>query len=238
MKCPYPDCNGQVTLDERFCGECGRPVDHGAIPAPPPAPGPGPGTGPPAAAPPPTVPLPQAYAAPAPPPTAAYRPAAPATPGYPPAVPPTTPEYRPAAPAAPAAAPPNRLPLILGGLAGVVLLLAALCGGVYMLGQGTPPPPTATVESREPPTAFPTSTEEAVLPSPTTGEPDTLVRLELSAFKKLYDDPASRPLILDVRDPDTYRAGHIAGAVSFPEADVDARVSELPKDRVIIAYCQ
>jgi hypothetical protein len=133
---------------------------------------------------------------------------------------------------------PNRLPLILGGVAGVVLLLAVLCGGVYMLAQGNKPQPTPTVESREPPTALPTSTEEAVLPSPTTGEPDTLVRVDLSVFKKMYDDPAERPLILDVRDLDTYRAGHIAGAVSFPEADVDARVNELPKDQVIIAYCQ
>lgn len=24
MKCPYPDCTGQVTLGEQFCGECGR----------------------------------------------------------------------------------------------------------------------------------------------------------------------------------------------------------------------
>jgi 3-mercaptopyruvate sulfurtransferase SseA len=122
-------------------------------------------------------------------------------------------------------------------VAGAVLLLALICGGLYLIGQGgTQPQPTATVESREP-TALPTSTEEATLPSPTAGA-DTLVRVELSAFKKMYDDPAQRPLILDVRDPDTYRAGHIAGAVSFPEADVDARVGELPKDRVIIAYCQ
>ena len=24
MKCPYPDCTGEVTPGEQFCGECGR----------------------------------------------------------------------------------------------------------------------------------------------------------------------------------------------------------------------
>jgi thiol-disulfide isomerase/thioredoxin len=63
-------------------------------------------------------------------------------------------------------------------------------------------------------------------------------RMPLEEFKALYDDPATRPLILDVRAKEAYDEGHIAGAVSFPEADVDTRVSELPKDRLIIAYCQ
>ena len=31
MQCPYPDCTGEVTADEQFCGECGRwfPIDGG-----------------------------------------------------------------------------------------------------------------------------------------------------------------------------------------------------------------
>jgi len=60
----------------------------------------------------------------------------------------------------------------------------------------------------------------------------------LDEFKALYDDPAKRPLILDVRAKDAFDAGHITGAISFPESDVDARVAELPKDKLIIAYCQ
>jgi rhodanese-related sulfurtransferase len=45
-------------------------------------------------------------------------------------------------------------------------------------------------------------------------------------------------LIIDVRAAETYSSGHIAGAISFPEADVDARIAELPKDKLIVAYCQ
>jgi hypothetical protein len=69
-------------------------------------------------------------------------------------------------------------------------------------------------------------------------DPASVPRMPLAAFKKLYDDPATRPLILDVRSKDTYDDGHIAGAISFPEADMDTRVGELPKDKLIIAYCQ
>jgi rhodanese-related sulfurtransferase len=62
--------------------------------------------------------------------------------------------------------------------------------------------------------------------------------MALDEFKALYDDPAKRPLILDVRAKDAFDAGHITGAISFPESDVDARVAELPKDKLIVAYCQ
>lgn len=63
-------------------------------------------------------------------------------------------------------------------------------------------------------------------------------RITLTEFKALYDEPAKRPLIIDVRSRALYDQGHIAGAISFPEADLDARVGELPKNRLIVAYCQ
>ena len=63
-------------------------------------------------------------------------------------------------------------------------------------------------------------------------------RMSIEDFKRLYDNPATRPLIIDVRAKQSYDEGHIEGAISFPEADVDARVAELPKDKLIVAYCQ
>ena len=65
-----------------------------------------------------------------------------------------------------------------------------------------------------------------------------VVLMPLDEFKNLYDDPVKRPMIIDVRSKEAYDAGHIEGAISFPEADVDTRVGELPKDRLIVAYCQ
>ena len=63
-------------------------------------------------------------------------------------------------------------------------------------------------------------------------------RMSLETFKKLYDDSAQRPLIIDVRAAQTYAEGHIAGAINIPEADLDSRVNEIPKDRLVVAYCQ
>jgi len=44
--------------------------------------------------------------------------------------------------------------------------------------------------------------------------------------------------ILDVRPVTEYRAGHIPGALSIPVADLKARLSDLPKDREVVAYCR
>jgi rhodanese-related sulfurtransferase len=44
--------------------------------------------------------------------------------------------------------------------------------------------------------------------------------------------------VLDVRPPEEYAAGHIAGAVSVPLADLQRRLSELPRGRRVVAYCR
>lgn len=43
---------------------------------------------------------------------------------------------------------------------------------------------------------------------------------------------------LDVRPPEEYAAGHIPGAVSLPVEELERRLEELPRDRVIVAYCR
>lgn len=45
-------------------------------------------------------------------------------------------------------------------------------------------------------------------------------------------------VVLDVRPPEEFRAGHIPGAVSVPLADLELRLGELPPDREIVAYCR
>ncbi len=47
----------------------------------------------------------------------------------------------------------------------------------------------------------------------------------------------SSALILDVRDPDEYKRGHIEGAVNLPLDQIRGRVDELPRDREIWTYC-
>ena len=44
--------------------------------------------------------------------------------------------------------------------------------------------------------------------------------------------------VLDVRPSEEYNAGHIAGAISIPLKELQLRLSELPRDQEIVAYCR
>jgi hypothetical protein len=44
-------------------------------------------------------------------------------------------------------------------------------------------------------------------------------------------------LLVDVRSKDSYDKAHAAGSISIPEAEVYARLSELPHDKEIVLYC-
>lgn len=45
-------------------------------------------------------------------------------------------------------------------------------------------------------------------------------------------------VVLDVRPPEEYEAGHLPGAVSIPVAELKRRLKELPKNKEIVAYCR
>lgn len=45
-------------------------------------------------------------------------------------------------------------------------------------------------------------------------------------------------VVLDVRPPEEYAAGHIPGAVSVPVEELARRVSELPDGVEVVAYCR
>lgn len=42
---------------------------------------------------------------------------------------------------------------------------------------------------------------------------------------------------IDVRNEDSYNAGHIKGALSMPTDQLLSRLNELPRDKIIVAYC-
>lgn len=44
--------------------------------------------------------------------------------------------------------------------------------------------------------------------------------------------------LLDVREPDEWVAGHIAGAQHIPLGQLRDRLGEVPKDRTILAICR
>ena len=46
-----------------------------------------------------------------------------------------------------------------------------------------------------------------------------------------------RPLVLDVRQPEEFRTGHIIGAKLIPLGELGRRLKELPKDKEIVCVC-
>lgn len=44
--------------------------------------------------------------------------------------------------------------------------------------------------------------------------------------------------VLDVRPPAEYAAGHIPGAVSIPLEDLERRLSDVPREQLVVAYCR
>jgi len=46
-----------------------------------------------------------------------------------------------------------------------------------------------------------------------------------------------RPFVLDVRQPEEFREGHIAGAKLIPLGELKNNLSDLPKQREIVCVC-
>lgn len=132
------------------------------------------------------------------------------------------------------AAPPRRdfFPYMMGGIIGAVLI--GLLALIYLLGNNS----NKSSSSQAPNPSTSGGNQGVPTLAPSAGGGQDPPRMPLDQFKALYDDQAKRPLIIDVRDKQTYDQGHIAGAVSFPVAEVDSRFSQLPKDRLVVAYCQ
>lgn len=65
---------------------------------------------------------------------------------------------------------------------------------------------------------------------------DEMAAVTLSELKKLVQ--SGEVTVIDVRPRDEYEAGHIAGAVSVPVAELKRRLRDLPKRREVIAYCR
>jgi rhodanese-related sulfurtransferase len=63
-----------------------------------------------------------------------------------------------------------------------------------------------------------------------------------TAAQKLFEklDQDTKVLIIDVREPKEYDAGHVPGAVNIPIEDLSKRLAEMkvPKDTTIVTMCE
>lgn len=78
-------------------------------------------------------------------------------------------------------------------------------------------------------------------------EVDKLVKVYLESKDSLEPVPAKELLqrakagvvvVLDVRPPEEYAAGHIRGAINVPLAELTKRLHEIPSDKEVVAYCR
>lgn len=62
--------------------------------------------------------------------------------------------------------------------------------------------------------------------------------LEPKALKELVENPKDDIWIIDVRPESAYDSKHIPTARSFNSSTILERLSELPKDKFLIVYCE
>jgi len=87
------------------------------------------------------------------------------------------------------------------------------------------------------------NSQEAVLPqapstaqSPQAKNPaDEARRITAEELHKLWE--TKDVLIIDTRGLPDYKAGHIPGAISVPANEVATKLEELPRNKMIVAYC-
>jgi hypothetical protein len=60
-------------------------------------------------------------------------------------------------------------------------------------------------------------------------------RISLEEAKGKLD--SGQAVLIDVRSKESYDQAHAGGALSIPEEKMDARLSELPRDQLLILYC-
>lgn len=78
-------------------------------------------------------------------------------------------------------------------------------------------------------------------------EVERILRLYMSSKDDLEPVPAAELLdrakrglvvVLDVRPPEEFAAGHVPNAVNIPICELEKRLGELPKRKEVIAYCR
>jgi len=68
---------------------------------------------------------------------------------------------------------------------------------------------------------------------------DEIRKLTPDEVKTILDkDKKGEFLLLDVRQPEEYEAGHIPGAMLISLGELEARQGELDRSKKIIAYCR
>ena len=61
--------------------------------------------------------------------------------------------------------------------------------------------------------------------------------IDIVTFEKIIKENPDSIMLIDVRDPDEYAAGHFKSAVNMPTDVLEAKVDTLPSDKPIVFVC-
>jgi hypothetical protein len=84
-------------------------------------------------------------------------------------------------------------------------------------------------------TAAQVSQAQAPAPIPIIESQDGIARITPASAREAVEK--GRAVIVDVRSEDSYNAGHVKGARWINLNEIEARVKDLPRDKMIITYC-
>lgn len=124
-------------------------------------------------------------------------------------------------------------PGIWGPMLGALVGAAIVAGIFLMTDRGSEPSTTA----QSPVTETPQQAQPAPPPMPQVSEIDVARarRIDAQETKRLLD--AGEAITIDVRDVQSYVAGHIPGALQIPLQYVPGEIPWFPRDKTIITYC-
>ena len=111
--------------------------------------------------------------------------------------------------------------------------MAITAAGCAKSGASTPAVGATTAGAS---TAQSASQSATAIPSPPQNAEDKIPRVKVDEAKKMIAE--GKAIIIDVRGADAYKMSHIKGALDFPLTKMDTgEIKDLPKDKLIIAYC-
>jgi rhodanese-related sulfurtransferase len=61
--------------------------------------------------------------------------------------------------------------------------------------------------------------------------------VDVKELRRRLEADGPKPYLLDVREPWEYLAGHVPGAQLIPLGELEQRVSEVPRNREVLAIC-
>ena len=79
------------------------------------------------------------------------------------------------------------------------------------------------------------SANNAATPAHVAQQSDSVRRVTTTELDELMKQ--GKVVVVDVRNQQSYDAGHIRGAKLIPVAQVGERGKELPRDKMIVTYC-